>query len=140
MSTPMTTDTAQRLFTAPGTNVENQPYWDGAKEGKLLIKHCGDCGQHHVYPRAICPHCFSDNTTWQASSGRGTIYSFSVMRRVPQPYAIAYVTLDEGVTMMSGIVDCDFDRLAIGQRVKVVFRASDGDVTVPAFVPDATPA
>ena len=62
------------------------------------------------------------------------------MRRVPQPYAIAYVTLDEGVTMMSGIVDCDFDRLAIGQRVKVVFRASDGDVTVPAFVPDATPA
>lgn len=135
MTTPETPQAAQRVFTAPGTNVENQPYWDAAREGRLLLKHCADCGRHHFYPRAICPHCFSDNTRWQDSAGLGTIYSFSVMRRVPQPYAIAYVTLDEGVTMMSAIVDCDFDRLAIGQRVKAVFRPSDGAATVPAFAP-----
>jgi uncharacterized OB-fold protein len=57
------------------------------------------------------------------------------MRRVPQPYAIAYVTLDEGVTVMSNIVDTDLDTLVIGQRVKVVFRGSDGALTIPAFVP-----
>jgi hypothetical protein len=124
----------QRIFTAPGTNVENQAFFDGAASTKFLIKHCSDCGQNHFYPRAICPHCFSSKTSWQESQGSGVIYSFSVMRRVPQPYAIAYVTLDDGVTVMTNIVDCDLDALEIGQRVKAVFRKTDGDVTVPAFV------
>lgn len=126
---------APRKLTSPGTNIENQPYWDGAASGKLQLKHWPACGSHHFYPRAICPHCFSADTRWQESKGEGVIYSFSVMRRVPQPYAIAYVTLDEGVTMMTNIVDADLDKLAIGQRVKVVFREGDGAVTVPAFVP-----
>lgn len=126
---------AQRTLTCPGTNVENQPFFDGAASGKFLIKSCDDCGQNHFYPRAICPHCFSSNTTWKQSPGSGVIYSFSVMRRVPQPYAIAYVTLDDGVTVMTNIVDCDLDALDIGQRVKAVFRKTDGEVTVPAFVP-----
>jgi uncharacterized protein len=124
----------QRPFTAPIANVEIQAYFDAAAAGKLLVKHCEECSQDHFYPRAICPHCFSSKTTWRESSGAGVIYSFSVMRRVPQPYAIAYVTLDEGITMMSSIVDCDLDTLAIGQRVKAVFRPTDGAVTVPAFV------
>ncbi|RZL95359.1 MAG: Zn-ribbon domain-containing OB-fold protein [Variovorax sp.] len=126
---------AQRTLTCPGTNVENQAFFDGAASGKLLIKSCDDCGQSHFYPRAICPHCFGSNTTWKQSTGSGVIYSFSVMRRVPQPYALAYVTLDDGVTVMTNIVDCDLDALEIGQRVKVVFRKTDGEVTVPAFAP-----
>ncbi|MBN9409895.1 MAG: Zn-ribbon domain-containing OB-fold protein [Burkholderiales bacterium] len=126
---------AQRAFTAPGTNIENQAYFDAAREGRLLLKHCAGCGQYHFYPRAICPHCFSEDTHWKESAGQGTIYSFSVMRRVPQPYAIAYVALDEGVTVMTGLVDCDFDQLAIGQRVRAVFRPTDGEATVPAFTP-----
>jgi len=127
----------QRTFPSPGTNVENQPFWDAAARGRFLVKHCSGCGKSHFYPRAICPHCFSDQTEWRESAGTGTIYSFSVMRRVPQPYAIAYVTLDDGVTVMSNLVDCDLDALAIGQRVKVAFRASDGAVTIPVFVPVA---
>jgi uncharacterized OB-fold protein len=134
MTTTPDSTPAERVFTAPGTNIENRPYFDAAREGRLLIKHCSACGRDHVYPRALCPHCLGE-TTWKPSTGRGTIYSFSVMRRVPQPYAIAYVTLEEGVTMMSGLVDCDFDTLAIGQPVKVVFRPTDGDEVVPAFTP-----
>ena len=72
---------------------------------------------------------------WITSSGRGTIYSYSVMRRVPVPYAIAYVTLEEGVTMMTNIVDCDLDAIRIGQRVKVVFKPTDGGPPVPMFTP-----
>jgi len=125
----------QRTFPAPGTNVENQPYWDAAAQGRFLVKHCTQCGQNHFYPRAICPHCFSAATEWRESRGEGAIYSFSVMRRVPQPYAIAYVALDDGVTVMTNIVDCDLDALAIGQRVKVAFRPSDGALTIPVFVP-----
>lgn len=126
---------SQRTLTAPETNVENQAFFDGAASGKFLIKHCEECGQNHFYPRAICPHCFSSRTTWQESLGNGVIYSYSVMRRVPQPYAIAYVTLDDGISVMTSIVDCDLDALSIGQRVKAVFRKTDGEVSVPAFVP-----
>jgi uncharacterized OB-fold protein len=126
---------SERVFPCPETNVENQAYWDAAAAGRLLMKHCAACGHSHLYPRAICPHCFSDATEWRVSPGMGTIYSFSVMRRVPQPYAIAYVALDEGVTMMSNIVECDLDALAIGQRVKVAFRPSDGPLAIPVFVP-----
>jgi uncharacterized OB-fold protein len=126
---------AERIHPCPAANVEIQAYWDAAAQGRLLLKHCASCGCSHFYPRAICPHCFSDKTEWRESQGNGTIYSFSVMRRVAQPYAIAYVTLDDGVTVMSNIVDCDLDALAIGQRVKVAFRPSDGPLTIPVFVP-----
>ena len=68
-------------------------------------------------PRAHCPFCFSDNTGWQQASGDATIYTYSVMRRgAPVPYAIAYVTLAEGPTMMTNIVDCDLDGIRIGQE------------------------
>jgi len=127
--------TTARVFQCPEPNAENQAYWDAAAQGRLLVKHCATCGNSHFYPRAICPHCFSDRTEWRESRGAGSIYSFSVMRRVAQPYAIAYVALDDGVTVMSNIVDCDLDALAIGQRVKVAFRPSNGSLMIPVFVP-----
>ncbi len=71
----------------------------------------------------------------QQVSGNGTIYTYSVMRRAPIPYAIAYVTLAEGPTMMTNIVDCDLDRIKIGQAVKLVFKPSDGGPPVPMFTP-----
>ncbi len=126
---------SQRSFPSPETNVENQAYFTAAAEGRFLVKHCNACGENHFYPRAICPHCFSADTEWREARGEGHIYSFSVMRRVPQPYALAYVQLDEGVTVMTNIVDCDLDALRIGQRVKVGFRQTDGALTIPVFVP-----
>lgn len=124
----------ERKIPAPKPNAENQPYFDAAAEGKLLIKRCAACGESHFYPRAICPFCFSDRTEWRQASGTGTIYSYSVMRRgAPVPYAIAYVTLAEGVTMLTNIVDCDFDSIRIGQPVKVVFKPTDGGPPVPMF-------
>src|SRR5271163_1581744 len=101
---------------------ETEAYWTAAKSGKLLIKKCEACGELHFYPRALCPFCFSDRTVWQEASGRGVIYSFSVMRRTKVPYALAYVTLAEGPAMMTNIVDCDLDTIRIGQAVRVVFK------------------
>ncbi|MCB1540241.1 MAG: OB-fold domain-containing protein, partial [Rhodoblastus sp.] len=92
------------------------------------------CGEPHFYPRALCPFCFGE-TDWQETNGEGEIYSFSVMRRAETPYAIAFVKLDAGPTMMSNLVDCDFDGLAIGQRVRVVFQPSNGGHKVPMFTP-----
>ena len=125
----------ERKIPAPAVNPENKAFFDAAAQGKLLIKKCTACGEFHHYPRALCPFCGSDATEWQAASGAGAIYSYSVMRRAEVPYAIAYVTLDEGVTMLTNLVDCDFDALRIGQRVRLVFKPTDGGPPVPTFTP-----
>lgn len=127
---------AERTIPAPEVTSETQPFWEAAAAGRLLLRTCTACGEAHHYPRSICPFCGSDATAWREASGRGTIYSFSVMRRVPAPYAIAYVTLEEGVTMMTNIVDCDLDSIRIGQAVAVVFKPTQGGgAPVPMFTP-----
>jgi uncharacterized OB-fold protein len=133
--TQQQTQAQQRKITPPPLNPETQPFWDAVAEGKLLYKKCGACGEPHFYPRPHCPFCFSDNVEWQQASGRGTIYTYSVMRRAPVPYAIAYVTLAEGPTMMTNIVDCDLDSIKIGQPVRLIFKPSDGGPPVPMFTP-----
>ena len=128
--------TQERKLAAPAVYPETEVYWQAAAEGKLMVKRCRDCGEYHHYPRSICPHCFSDNTEWCEARGTGTIYTLSVGRRVgPVPYVIAYVTLDEGVSMLTNIVDCDFDALRIGDRVKVVMKPSENGTMVPMFTP-----
>jgi hypothetical protein len=77
-------------------------------------------------------------TEWRVGAGTGTIYSFSVMRRVKVPFALAYVELAEGPRMMTNIVDCDFDRLAIGQAVRLVFKPAEDGTSVPCFTPADT--
>lgn len=130
----MATPYQERKITAPVPNAENETYFAAAAAGKLLIKACEACGRVHFYPRAICPHCFSERTVWRETSGRGTIYAFSVSRRVgPTPFAIAYVTLEEGVTMLTNIVEGDLDAIRIGQAVQVVFKETDGGPPVPMF-------
>ncbi len=120
---------------APPINEENRPFFDAAREGRLLLKRCMACNEVHYYPRASCPFCGSERTEWVAAQGRGQIYSFSVMRRVAQPYAIAYVTLDEGVTMLTNLVGCDLDCLRIGDPVRLVFEAAEGREMIPMFTP-----
>lgn len=112
-----------------------EPYWTAAKAGVLKIKRCTSCSKVHFYPRALCPYCLSD-TEWIDASGLGAIYSVTVTRRAgPVAYALAYVTLDEGVSMLANIVDCDLDTLRIGDRVKVCFKPADGENRVPMFTP-----
>lgn len=127
--------TKQRKIPAPAVYPETQAFWDAAAHGRLLVKRCLACGEHHHYPRSICPFCSSGRTEWREASGEGTIYSYSVMRRAEIPYVIAYVTLAEGVTMMTNIVDCDPDAVRIGQRVKICFQPSEDGPPVPMFAP-----
>ena len=126
---------AWRTYPDPDISMETERYWAAARQGVLLLKRCRACGVTPYYPRAVCPRCLSGDTEWVAASGKGRIYTYSVMRRVAAPYAIAYVTLDEGVTLMTNIVDCDFDRIAIGQEVEVTFRTTEGGHALPVFRP-----
>jgi uncharacterized OB-fold protein len=126
---------ADKTYPDPIVNLETERYWAAAADGQLLLKRCRSCGQTHFYPRAVCPRCLSSETEWYAASGQGRIYTYSVMRRAPVPYAIVYITLAEGVTMMSNLVDCDLDAIRIGQPVEVVFRPTVGGHSLPVFRP-----
>ena len=124
-----------RKIASPEPTVGTEAYWEGARNGKLLLRHCTSCNKVHHYPRALCPYCFSDKLDWREASGKGKVYTYSVMRRAPEPYVIAYVTLDEGISMMTNIVDCDLDQVRIDQPVKVVFKPSENGQPVPMFTP-----
>ena len=125
----------ERTLPAPTPTPETEAFWAATREGKFLVKTCKECQRAHWYPRALCPFCFADATEWREASGKGRIYSFSIMRRAPQPYAIAYVELEEGPMMMTNIVGCDFDDIAIGQAVRVELREAEGGFRVPVFTP-----
>jgi hypothetical protein len=126
---------AERSLPAPISSPDNAPFWAAARERRLLIKRCTACGKAHFYPRSLCPFCFSDATEWVQASGAATIYSYTVMRRADPPYVMAFVTLDEGVSMMTNIVDADTDPLQIGQRVKLTWREAQDGTPVPMFAP-----
>ena len=126
--------TAARPIPAPVPNPETEVFWAAANDRNLLLRRCLACQKVHYYPRSLCPHCYGE-TIWEEASGRGHIYSFSVVRRGEAPYVIAFVTLDEGVTMMTNIVDCDVESVHIGQLVHLVFKPSESGQLVAMFTP-----
>mgnify|MGYP003960778603 FL=1 len=126
----------------PLVNNWARPFWDGTREEKLLIQKCLDCQQHIFYPRMACPFCFSDNIEWVEASGKGTIYAFTVVEgNAPSPflqdipYVVAVIILEEGVRMLSNIVECDVDALQCDQTVEVIFAKKNDEFTMPMFKP-----
>ncbi|MFN2545727.1 MAG: Zn-ribbon domain-containing OB-fold protein [Actinomycetota bacterium] len=129
----------------PQPDLETQPYWDAAREGRLLIKRCRTCAEAFFYPRTYCPRCWSQDTEWQNSSGRGRVYTFTVVHQndLPPfnqrvPYVVAIVELDEGVRLTSNIEGVDPDEVACDMPVQVAFREEHRDdevVALPVFRP-----
>ena len=115
-------------------NSENLQFFEGAEQGRLVLPRCTACGFVIWFPREICPECGSQDVDWFEASGSGSIYSCTVTRRIPgswgkaAPFVLAYVELDEGPRVMTNIVDCDPEQVAIGDRVEAVFEeATDRD-------------
>ncbi|MDF5754322.1 Zn-ribbon domain-containing OB-fold protein [Spongiactinospora sp. TRM90649] len=125
----------------PVVNPDTAEFWAATAEGRLLGRRCADCSSFIWYPRPICPFCHSQNTAWEPLSGRGVIYSCTVVRRAGgdwkdvTPYVLAYVELDEGPRMMTNIVDCDVERVAIGDTVEVIFEDTGAGSAIPRFRP-----
>ena len=120
---------------SPSVTSETAQFWAKANEGQFTVPQCKACGKFHWYPRAYCPFCDSNKVDLMPAKGTGKIYSYSVARRGKDSYVIAYVTLDEGVTMMSNIVNADAAKLAIGQGVRVTLVDSENGQRVPMFEP-----
>lgn len=130
----MVTMALPRLMPAPEIDPVNAPFFAAAREGRLLIGRCRDTGRAFFYPRGVSPFTLSNNVELIEASGRGVIYSVTVMRGKP-PYALAYVELEEGPRMMTNIVECDLDALCIGQPVTLRFVPSESGQPVPVFIP-----
>ena len=122
---------------SPQPTPDTTSFWGAAAQGKLLLRRCKACDKVHYYPRPFCPFCGGE-TDWEASSGRGQVYSYSAIQRADPPYMICYVMLDEGVAMMSNMVDCDLDRVHVGMRVRMVVMPSADGTPVPMFTPETT--
>lgn len=126
----------------PKPYTDTAPYWEAARQQQLLIQKCLDCGLYQFYPRGVCKSCLSSSLSWFQAAGRGTIYSFTVNYRAPHPgfvddlpFVTAIVELQEGVRMMTNIVQCNPEQVTIGMPVRVVFEQVTEAVTLPKFRP-----
>jgi uncharacterized protein len=123
----------------PVPDGDTKPFWDAAKEHRLTIQRCQNCHEAIFYPRSLCPHCMSDRIEWIAASGKGTIYSYTVVHQSPAafadivPYVVALINLDEGVRLMSRVVDSAPADVKIGAPVEVVFEDVTPEISLPHF-------
>ena len=128
---------------APGVSDDNRFFWEGVKQGKLLIQRCKSCGDLHHPPGPVCPKCHSFDWDTVEASGKGTVYSFVVMHypEVPpfdHPNPIGLIELEEGVRLIAQLVGIKPGDVQVGQKVQVEFNTfNDGELTLPQFRPVA---
>jgi uncharacterized OB-fold protein len=126
----------------PTVSGETKPFWDACRRGQLLIQKCDKCDEYQYYPRGICANCWSEDIKWVTSSGKGTVWTYTVtyQNRTPGfaeevPYVLALVELEEGVRMFTNIIECPPREVAIGMPVEVTFRQANNQISVPYFKP-----
>jgi uncharacterized OB-fold protein len=127
----------------PSPNPLTEPYWLAANQGELKLPRCAACTKFHFYPRSTCPHCGSVQLEWQAVSGKGEVYSYTVVHRAPSkgfadqvPYVVAVVALAEGPHLMTRLTHVPPEEARIGMRVQVEFEKQDEEITLPVFRPE----
>jgi uncharacterized OB-fold protein len=126
----------------PVVTEENRPFWEGCQQGKLLLQQCSECHHYQFYPRLYCMQCSSDSLHWVESSGRGAIYSYTIIHQNKSlqfvhdtPYNVAIVQLDEGPRLLSNIVEIEATELRIDLPVKVMFDRVNEMISLPRFKP-----
>jgi uncharacterized OB-fold protein len=125
----------------PDPDGTEAPFWQGAAEGELRIQICGACGHQQHYPRKLCTQCGAE-PTWHTTSGRGTIYTFTVVRQFGMPpfkdelpYVVAMIELEEGVRMLSNVTDVSPDDVHIGMAVEAYAVIAEDGVGIPYWRP-----
>lgn len=127
-------------FPIPAPTPLSQPFWDAARRKELALQQCSDCGAFRWTPQVLCRDCHSEQYAWTGVSGRGSLYSYTVVHRPPlpvfdAPYVVAVVELEEGPLMLTNLVDCPVEALRIDMPVEVAFRPLDEAITLYPFRP-----
>jgi uncharacterized OB-fold protein len=122
------------------TDADEAAFWAALRAGELRIQRCTACGTFRHPPRPACAPCGATDREWVTASGRGEVWSFTVIHppTLPAfadrtPYGAVVVRLDEGVFLVSALVDCPVDELAVGARVEVAISEVDADLALPLF-------
>lgn len=121
----------------PQPDAVTRPFWEACQRHELRASACADCAYVFLPPGPCCPRCWSSRVALRAVSGRGRVFSFAVYRRtyhagMPAPYVVALVELEEGPRLISNVVGCAIEEVAIDMRVRVRFEPS-GDFMLPRF-------
>jgi uncharacterized OB-fold protein len=138
-------------ITPPAPQPESDFYWEKCKAGELWLRRCTVCNRAYFYPRDICPfpECFSRETEWIQSSGRGTLQTFAIVHRAPTPafrdkvpFITAVVELEEGARLPTNLVGIEFqedeirpDSIQCGMAVELTFEELTDDISLPVFRP-----
>jgi uncharacterized protein len=116
-----------------------RPFWDGTRQGKLLLQRCRACGTHQYYPRPVCMRCISRDLEWREASGRGTVYSYTVTHLPPEgfedraPYVLVSVDLPEGVRVLGTLLDVPAGDVRIGLAVHATYESLTEDISLLQF-------
>ena len=128
----------------PKIDEESKGFWEACRRHEFALQRCRNCGELRYYPRAVCPECMSGEVEWIVASGRGEVYTFTATHqnqmpgfREDLPYVLAYVKLDEGLLVLTNVVECPVDRVRIGMPVEVVFEDVNDEIAIPRFRPRA---
>jgi uncharacterized OB-fold protein len=121
-------------------NADSKPYWEGARQGRLMMQRCGACRHVQFPPRYLCAKCWNGDLAWTQCSGRGTVESFTIVHRAPTPemrgnvpYVVAAILIDEGPRMMTNIVGPNALDVRIDDAVTVVFAPDAHGRVLPQF-------
>lgn len=127
----------------PLVNEENEHFWRGGAEGELRFLRCGDCQTWIHPPQPICPKCLGKNLAPQATSGKASVWTYTVNHQpwIPgfdPPYVVAIVELPEqrGLRLTTNIVGCAVDAVEIGMPVRVRFEETSDGSFLPLFEPE----
>lgn len=113
---------------APTITQANGAFWAATAEGRFQLQRCNECDTVLWFPRRHCPSCWTENVATFDASGKGSIYSFTIIRKGAMlykdsgPFVVAYVELAEGPRIMTNIVDCDVEAVKVGMAVEVVWH------------------
>jgi len=126
----------------PIPNEDTKPFWNGLKKHKLMIQKCHQCERFRFPPRVVCPYCLSLDSEWVEATGKGKVYSFTVVHHayIPAykddlPYVVAIIELEEGVRLVTNIVGCKPDEVKIGMGVELAFEDVTPEFTLHKFQP-----
>jgi len=117
---------------------DNMGYWEGINRHELVFQRCKECGTWRHPPRPVCPKCRSFEKEWAPSTGKGAVYSWVTYQESPHPgfkapYSVALVEMEEGVRLVSNMVDIKPEEISIGMPVEVVFEDIAEGLTLPKF-------
>lgn len=134
------TDTAA-LAVQFGGDPLDAPFWEACREGRFLLHRCEVCGRHY-WPASRCVEHGAEDMRWVEGSGRGEVYTYTVLHhaytpamKAKVPYAVVVVKLDEGPFFHAGLEDCPPEQLRVGLRVRATMRAHESGLTLPMFRP-----